>query len=197
MDRADVRPVGRRLNLAARVGRLLRLRLIVPILRTRQRPHHSARGVLFGLLIAMTPTVGAQMPLVFLLWLVMRRLYSPWDFNVVIALAWTGATNLVTTGPFYFVFVFTGWLLLGRLDEMESYAAFKEHLSATLHPDAAWYETLWVHIVSLFDVFGLPLFVGCIPWAIGSAALGYWSTFWLIRRYVARRQARATAMAAG
>ena len=52
--------------------RMLRYRLLVPLLRAKHPPEYTARGVFIGLLVAMTPTVGVQMPICLVTWLVLR-----------------------------------------------------------------------------------------------------------------------------
>lgn len=171
-----------------RLGRLAYLRMVVPILRARNRPHHTARGVLIGLIVALTPTVGAQIALVSLLWVLFRYVNRRWEFNYLVAVAWTGLTNVVTVAPFYFAFVVTGWLMLGRWDDLDTYAHFSAELTASLAADATWYDSLWVYTVNLFDRFGLPLFVGSIPWAVIGGIVGYKWTLKLISAYRARRR---------
>ena len=100
-------------------------------------------------------------------------------------MAWIWVTNVFTLGPIYYGFVLTGQILLGRWDEPLGYESFTSRLDALLagNPDAGWLEEFWLGTVSILDAFGLPLFVGCLPWAIGFAWFGY---FWAIR-FVRRR----------
>ena len=83
------------------LSRIVHGKLIAPLRRSRHTPEYTARGVLVGLLVALTPTVGVQMPIVFGIWLALRKMYPGWDFNVVVALAWTWVTNAVTA-PFVY-----------------------------------------------------------------------------------------------
>lgn len=174
-----------------RLWRLTYLRMVVPILRARNRPHHTARGVLIGVFVALTSTVGVQIALVSLFWVLFRFFNRRWDFNYLVAVAWTGLTNVVTVAPFYFAFVVTGWLMLGRWDDLESYEQFTQELTASLEVDATWYESFWVYTINLFDQFGLPLFLGSLPWAVMGGIAGYKWTLKLISAYRARRQASA------
>lgn len=54
------------------VKRILLRRLIAPLVRGKHPPEYTARGTAVGLLIAFTPTLGVQMELVFLLWVIIR-----------------------------------------------------------------------------------------------------------------------------
>ena len=170
-----------------RLHRLLRYRLVVPILRGRHPPEYTARGVFFGLLAAMTPTVGIQMPIVLVIWTLVRILRPAWDFNLVVGLAWTWVTNIFTVPPVYYVFLVTGRLMMGQWDAISGYVRFQEKLATLLQADATWYEALWIYIWGIFQIWGVPLFVGSIPWAILTAWLGYRWSLRLIREFRMRR----------
>lgn len=71
-----------------RLRRLLRYRLLIPIKRSQHPPEYTARGVAVGVLWALTPTIGIQMLLCLVTWVVARRL-AKWDFSVIVAMAWT------------------------------------------------------------------------------------------------------------
>jgi len=173
--------------------RLVRLRLVIPVMRAKHPPEYTARGVLVGVAVAMTPTVGVQMPLVAVFW-VLARLFRPsLGFNPILAMAWTWVTNVFTLGPFYYMFLITGELMLGRWGET-SYAAFSERLAELLAADIAWYDAVWVYAVEIFTTWGVPMFVGSLPWAIVSAWVGYrWSL--RLSHSLVRRRSRRKAMA--
>ena len=104
--------VGKRRHSAPRrFMRLLRLRLIIPMIRARGKPENTARAVAVGLLYAFTPTFGIQMVLTILHWYISRKFFRK-DFNVVIAMAWTWVTNFVTVPICYYAFFLTGQVLL-------------------------------------------------------------------------------------
>ncbi len=165
----------------------------MPVLRAKYPPEYTARSVLFGLLVAMTPTVGIQMAIVFLIWLAIRYIKPDWDFNVVIAMLWTWLTNVFTLAPIYYIFLVTGRIMLGSVDDITGYDAFAAHLKEALAADADMVESLWVYTVSLFEIWGVPMFVGSIPWAALSAWLGYRWSLRLINRFRRRRRERAAA----
>ena len=91
-------------------------RIIAPMVANRNLPGHSARGSAFGLFISFTPTVGIQMPLVFILWVLTRWFKKEWDFSLPIAIAWTWVSNVATMVPLYYLFLVTGRIMLGRWD---------------------------------------------------------------------------------
>jgi len=172
------------------VRRLLRLRLVIPVLRSRHPPEYTARGVAVGLIIAMTPTVGVQMAIVAVLWLLMRWLRPVWDFNVVAAMAWTWVTNVFTVAPFYYLFLVTGKLLLGQGLESASYEAFSAQLGELLATEASWWASLWIYAAEIFTIWGVPMFLGSIPWALICGWLGYRWSITLARAVHTRRRNR-------
>lgn len=158
------------------LGRSLRHRLIIPILRERRPPEYTARSVLVGLAVALTPTVGVQIPLVLLLWMIIHNVYKSWDFNPVIAIAWTFITNIATLPFFYYLFVITGRIMLGRFENLRGFDTFRERLGQSLPEDMDWIDSIWNYSIALLDNFGLPLFIGSVPWMIAGGWIGYrWS----------------------
>jgi uncharacterized protein (DUF2062 family) len=191
----DTKPVansmGRRL--AARFRRVVLYRLIMPVLRAKHPPEYTARSVLVGLVVAMTPTVGIQMPIVFLIWLAVRYTKRQWDFNVIIAMAWTWVTNVFTLAPIYYVFLVTGRIMLGADGGLTGYDAFARDLQEALSADAGVIESLWIYTLELFKTWGVPMFVGSVPWAIICGWLGYRWSLRMVRRFRGRRERRAAA----
>ena len=173
-----------------RLRRLLRYRLIVPVLRGKHAPEHTARGVLFGLMIAMTPTVGIQMPIIFIMWLCMRTIRPSWEFNLIVALAYTWVTNVFTAPPLYYGFLITGRVMMGRWDSLTGYDEFQTRLSTLMQEEAGALETLWIYMVGIFDLWGVPMFLGCVPWAILFSWLGYRWSLRLVQRFRMRRLER-------
>lgn len=148
-------------------------RLLSPLVRAKHPPQHAARATAVGLFVSLTPTVGLQMPTIFALWLLSRWAMPRFQFNLIIGLAWTWVTNALTVAPFYYLCFFTGQVMLGRWDDLTGYGAFAAQLTATLDPEVAFIERVWHYTVDLMRRFGLPMFLGCLPWALGSAWLGY------------------------
>lgn len=182
---------GRRL--AARFRRVILYRLIMPVLRAKTPPEYTARSVLFGLIVAMTPTVGVQMAVVFMIWLPIHYLRPQWDFNVIVAMAWTWVTNIFTLAPIYYVFLVTGRIMLGAEGGLTGYDEFAAMLKKSLAADAGIVESLWIYTIDLFRVFGIPMFVGSVPWAALSAWLGYRWSLRLVNRFRRRRQEKSSA----
>lgn len=141
--------------------------------------------------VALTPTVGVQMPIVLLVWVAVRALRPRWEFNVLVGMAWTWVTNVFTAPPVYYVFYLTGRLMLGESGNAGGYERFSAVLAHTLAREASWLEKLWLSTTGLFESFGVPMFVGSIPWAIVGAWLSYrWSLRLLLRLRERREQRR-------
>ena len=174
-----------------RFSKMLHEQLVVPLLRSRHPPEFTARGVFVGLLVALTPTVGVQMVVVFGMWAVVRRVYTPWDFSLVVALAWTWVSNVFTAPPLYYLYIVTGRMLMGHWGDLQGYSVFTERLAGTLPRDAGWLEAAWLYAVNLFEVFGVPMFVGCVPWMILGAWAGYVWSLGMLRALAKARARRA------
>lgn len=174
--------------------RLLRFRLVVPLLRSPHPPEHTARGVMVGLAWALTPTIGVQMYAVFLTWLVARKLFN-WDFNLVVGAAWTWTTNVLTMLPCYYTFYVTGQLLLGHVDNIFGYDSFVGAWELAFGGERGFWEGLLAYFAIMLRDWGLAMLVGSIPWAIGGGWLGYVLGLRYARRRRARR-ARRRALAA-
>ena len=175
-------------NAWQRFGRLMRLRLVIPVLRSPDAAEYTARGVFVGLLVALTPTVGIQMAMVAGIWAVVRMVRPAWDFNVVIGMLWTWLTNVFTAPPIYYVFLLTGEDMLGRWGESGGYDMFSQRLAGLLEADAIFLESLWVYAAGIIEAWGVPMLLGSIPWAIAGAILGYWWSLRMIRGFRARRR---------
>ncbi len=160
-------------SLVKRVSSVIRARLIQPLIHAPHPPEFTARGVMFGLMVALTPTVGVQMPIVFLIWLAVRRFKPEWNFSVIVAMGWTWVTNVATAPPLYYLYIVTGRTLMGRWDRVRDYETFASRLMETLDEDATWFDSIWVYAVNLVNKFGIPLFVGSVPWVILGSWLGY------------------------
>lgn len=175
----------------ARLKRNMRYRLLIPIQRSVHPPEHTARGVALGLAWGLTPTVGVQMVFVFVCWVLARRLFR-WDFNLIIALAWTWTTNVITLFPCYYLFYMTGQILLGRFDDLTGYGEFMKlwDINVAADTEMVYWEWLWAYTVVLVKGWGLPMMIGCLPWAgLGSWA-GYVWSLRFVRRYRSARSRR-------
>jgi len=177
-----------------RFRRLLRYRLIVPLKRSQHPPKYTAYGIGIGLVWALTPTVGIQMLMVLITWLIARYVFR-WDFNLIVAAAWTWTTNYLNALPVYYVFYVTGQVMLGRWDNPAGYHAFVDVSQSFFHPPAElspWELTVY-YATTIFTGWGVPMLVGCIPWSIAGGFLGYWWGLRFVCRFRALREDRRRA----
>ena len=185
----------RRISFVRRIGRLMRLRLVIPMVRSRQPPENTARAVAVGLFWALTPTFGIQMALSAVHWYVARTFFKR-DFSVVVAMAWTWVTNLFTLPIAYYIFFLTGQILLGRWDDLSGYESFQKFWVTAMGETggdptsiAAW-ETYFAVIV---EGWGLAMLVGSLPLAFIGYFVAYYWTLRIVRRWRVIRQEKRIA----
>ncbi len=162
--------------------RMVHYRIMIPLKRSMHAPEYTARGVAVGLIWAFTPTIGIQMPLVFITWLIARKLLR-WNFSVIIAMAWTWVTNVVTMVPIYYVFYLTGQVMIARPGESAGYATFVSLWNQAMGDSAdlddmffGEFDWIWRYFTDVLGDWGLAMVMGCVPWTILIGWLGYvWS----------------------
>jgi uncharacterized protein (DUF2062 family) len=158
-----------------RLLRLLTLKLIVPLKRSPHPPEYTARGVLVGMMWAMTPLVGIQMWLVFMTWVIWKR-FSPSAFSLTLGLAWTWVTNVFTMVPAYYVFYVTGQLMMGNFDSIGGYDSLQSIIAETFLAEYTFLEKWGLFFKLLLKDWGVSMAVGCLPWAIAGYVGGYYFT---------------------
>ena len=89
----------------------------------------------------------------------------------------------------------TGQILLGRSDDLSGYGEFEKLLASRVADDAAmgYLESIWAHTVALFEGWGLPLVIGCLPWSFLGAWAGYVWSLRFITGHRAKKAKRRTA----
>ena len=182
----------RKQSLWSKLRRLVHLRLVVPLKRSPHPPEYTARGVMLGVFWAFTPLIGIQMYLVVLTW-ILARWHPRTDFSLIVALAWTWVTNVLTMLPIYYVFYVTGQLFLGHPDEASGYRYFVAQWQEAFAENDQFLDQLYAYARLVANEQGLPMAIGCLPYALGTSWLGYrWSLRFLIER---RRRKRRLAAA--
>jgi uncharacterized protein (DUF2062 family) len=153
------------------------------VFRSPHSAEHTARGVANGVFWGLTPTIGLQTLEITATWLVARKLLGK-DSSLLQAYIWVWVNNPLTVLPMYYAFYVTGAWLTGQADQAAGYATFGDLLSAA---DAPWLT----RITTLMAAVGVPLLVGCVPYAVLGAAASYAWAMALVRRRRARtRRAR-------
>lgn len=164
------------------VGKLS-VSFIHPVLRAQHSPEYTARGVGVGVFVALTPFFGAHIAIVFMLWIVAKIVNKNLSFSPVLASAWTLLSNVFTIAPLFYIFILTGWFILGRWDDFQTFETYRPALEPATYGDPGWLEVMTSLVVGLFAKFGIPLFIGCLPWAIGLSILGYFLSLHFIRKH--------------
>jgi uncharacterized protein (DUF2062 family) len=172
------RPAG----MAASFSRLVRFRLIIPVLRSPHSPEYTARGVAIGVFWGLTPTLGLQTMEIVLTWFVSRRVLGR-DASLLQAMIWVWVNNPLTMVPLFYLFYLTGLLLAGGLSGAAGYDAF-----AALWNAKDGVSGLLDRTIALARALGWPTLIGSLPWA----ALGAWVSYRWALRVVTRRRRRLT-----
>lgn len=175
-----------------RFKRLIQFRLIVPLKRSQKPPEYTARGVLIGVMWAMTPLVGIQMTTVLITWIVARKLFK-WDFSLPIAAAWTWLTNVFTMGPIYYVFYLTGKLMMGSLNDVGGFSLFVSKMKEAFSDSPSIWEIGKAFVIFfkvLMEEWGLAMAVGCLPWSIVTGWISYKLTLTWLRKREKRKSNR-------
>ena len=171
--------------------RVVKYRLLIPIKRSKHPPEYTARGVAVGMAWALTPSIGIQMVFCFITWLVAKKVFK-WDFSVLIAMAWTWTTNVVTAIPCFYLFFVTGQIILKGFDDLSGYEEFSRQWEALVRQDSdmSYLESLWREMSIAAEVWGVPLLLGCLPWSVLGGLSGYYLSLRFIRRHRAAKQRR-------
>jgi uncharacterized protein (DUF2062 family) len=118
----------------------------------------------------LTPTIGLQTVEIVVTWFVLRRMLGR-DSSLVQAMVWVWVNNPLTVPPMYYAFYVTGRWLTGAQGMAVDFDSFR------------------VSGVSFTNV-GIPLLIGCLPYAVAGALLSYSWALSLVRRRRARLAAR-------
>jgi uncharacterized protein len=146
--------------------RATRYRLIVPLLRSRNPPEHTARGVAAGVFWGVLPILGLQTVAIVITWTLARR--TRWDLSLVQALAWQWVNNPLTMVPLYYLFYATGHVMAGH-GWAGGYHTFVGLWTTTMSETTTWSD----RVIGIARVLGLPTLVGSLPWATLGAIAAY------------------------
>ena len=158
-----------------RLRRWIRFRLIVPVFRSPHSAAHTARGVANGVFWGLTPTIGLQTFAILATWYVARKVFRR-ESSLVQALVWVWINNPLTMLPMFYGFYLTGLWLMGASDRARGYEAFGDLFGAA---EAGWFTG----VIATAGSVGVPLLIGCVPYAAAGAALSYrWALALVTRR---------------
>jgi uncharacterized protein (DUF2062 family) len=185
-----VRVRRRQRSLYERLRRMVHYQMFIPLMRSRHSAEYTARGVALGFAIGITPTAGLQLISCAITWIVAKKIFK-WDFNVILAMAWTWNSNTFTIPPIYFICYVTGQLLLGNWDDLVGYHVFAAKFDDIFSIDLEWSSAGEVIAFLFTDVF-LVMMLGSIPWFVLTYWLTYrWTMRFMERYHLARRERQA------
>jgi len=173
-------------SIGQKLGRLLRLKLIIPLLRSPHPPEYKARGVAVGMAWAMTPLVGIQMWLVFMTWVIAKKVFK-WGFSMPLALAWTWVTNVFTMIPIYYIFYVTGQVIQGDIHNIGGYEKLSGIIQETFLSDLGFVQKWGLFFKLLAQDYGISMMLGALPWAVVSSVVSYYITLRFEQKRLARK----------
>jgi len=165
-------------------------RLIQPIITSVSPVNEVAWGTAIGVFVGLTPTVGLQMWIVFMIWLFCKYLLNI-RFDLVIATALVWISNPITTFFLYYGFLVTGYFVFSLLgiNQIElSYSSFSSQFSKIIDSN----ETSTIEAIIngtrflLFDL-GYPMMLGSLVFAVPSSLLSFLAIKKTLVRYRTRK----------
>ncbi|NOY91077.1 MAG: DUF2062 domain-containing protein [Deltaproteobacteria bacterium] len=161
--------------------RRLRNVIVLRILGVADTPHRIAWGVLWGFLVAMTPTIGLQIVLYLMIATVLRA-------NKVSGIPILFISNPFTAAPlYYFCFWLGGEVLHGGAAE-----ASREELMARISESASCMQhglsdlftlNFWHQVLDVFLALGADLWMGSLVLGLATGVPAYFLTLWGVRAY--------------
>ncbi len=168
--------------------------IIKPIVFSVSPVNEAALGMAIGVFIGLTPTVGIQMWIVFLIWLFSRYILKL-RFDLIIGTAVVWISNPFTMFFMYYGFLITGlsvFSFLGFEGIELNYSAFSHQLSQiTNNPENSLWEVAVSGFKFLLIDLGLPMLIGSFFYAVPFAIASYFITRILLLQY---RTAKAQKM---
>ncbi len=171
-----------------KISRLIYYRLIIPMRREAGDPKFIAYGVLIGIIVGLTPTVGVQMPLCFICWWLSKKLFN-FHFSLIISIAWSWLSNPASMIPLYFLYYQTGQLILNLGNGNN--VGFDKFNQLFANADLSGMEGAFNFLLFLWDQIGISIWIGCIPYAIIFSLIGYYMSIAIIKRYKSRKKRKA------
>ena len=160
--------------------KLIYNRFILPILQSTGSKRQVDWGVAIGVFFALTPTVGIQMYSVALLWTISRYVLNL-NFNLTVALAMVWISNPLTMVPLYYLFLVSGYKVLGTEDKL-SLAHFESQISIITKLESSWDSVIGMTHFMIIDL-GWPMVIGSLFYAIPGAIFSYCLSNFILSRY--------------
>ncbi|MBU2512860.1 DUF2062 domain-containing protein [bacterium] len=168
-------------------------RFIKPVIISVSPIDEIALGVGIGVFIGLTPTVGIQMWIVFLIWLFFKYILGI-RFDLIVGTALVWISNPLTMFFLYYMFLATGLFvhsILGFVTIPLDYYTFQVRFYAVLNnPGNSFLGKIMEGSKFLFFDLGLPMFVGSLFYAIPCSIISHVLTQRLLLRYRKKKAAK-------
>ena len=152
-----------------------------------------ALGMAIGIFVGMTPTVGLQMWIVFIIWLIAKYLFRI-RFDLIVGTAIVWISNPFTMFFLYYAFLATGlaiYSIFGIKGIELSFSVFYEQFSAIVNnPDLGFFQVVWKSTQFLILDLGLPMLMGSVCYAVPFSLISYFITRKLLLRYRRNKAAK-------
>ena len=164
--------------------------IIRPIIESCSPINQVALGTLVGFLVGLTPTVGIQMWMVFMIWLFFKYILRI-KFDLIIGTALVWISNPLTMFFMYYGFLITGYhffSLIGHNDMVLSFSEFKTELSfITNNPSSGYLDTMINGSKFLLLDLGYPMVIGSLFYAIPISIISFFITKKYLYKYRLRQ----------
>ena len=154
--------------------KIIKEKFINPVLHSTAPVPEVSLGVAVGVFLGLTPTVGVQMYLVAMVWTIYRYIFKK-HFSLPVGVAMVWISNPFTMVPLYYIFLLTGYWLLGTKNVL-SYEIFTEKLSLISEKDETSQMIIEGTQFLLIDL-GWPMIVGSILYAFFGFVISYFIAF--------------------
>lgn len=160
--------------------------IIDPIIQSVSPVKEAALGSAVGMFFGMTPTVGIQMWLVFMVWIFCKYVLDI-RFDLVIGTALVWLSNPLTMFFLYYAFLVTGYefyAIVGVDINALTYESFSTQLTDIVNmPGAGKWEVIVEASRFLLYDLGVPMIVGSLFYAIPLSIISYFGTKKLLHQY--------------
>ena len=169
-------------------------KFIFPIYRSEKPVAEISLGVSIGVFWGMTPTVGIQMYVIFLQWLLLRT-FTRVRFDLVLAIAMVWISNPLTVIPLYFLFHITGDFLISffqlPIPHADNFELFIQKFNDIYtNSDIDFLQKGSTIIRLFFSSWGISLLLGSIGYAVSSAVISYYVTAKILAPLIKKRRIR-------
>ena len=153
-----------------KIKSLFHKKLIRPIIESDGSIYEVSLGVAIGIFFALTPTVGIQMYSVVLIWAICRYIFKI-NFKLSVALAMVWISNPITMIPLYYIFLVSGYLVLGTREKL-NFEIFNDHIANLSQINDTLTSVIEILKFLIIDL-GWPMVVGSIFYAIPGSIIGF------------------------